>query len=139
MILVYFYSPRIRAWRQYGLTLTQVSALVVIREYPEHKIPLKKLEQELHVSQPTVAGIVNRHEQSNVALRRHGGCGNRDRTQGHADHQSALRRTRSGHSAAPRLLRRLRKHPAVQRYRIVRLSFTHPKSQDRSSYESCRQ
>ena len=54
------------ALRQYDLTLTQFSALVLIREYPEEKMPLKKLEQLLHVSQPTVAGIVNRLAQKGL-------------------------------------------------------------------------
>ena len=54
------------ALRQHDLTLTQVSALVVMQEYGEKKIPLKKLEQLLHVSQPTVNGIVSRLAQKGM-------------------------------------------------------------------------
>ena len=56
------------ALRQYDLTLTQVSVLVILMEYPEEKIPLKTLERLLHVAQPTVAGIVNRLVQKGMIV-----------------------------------------------------------------------
>lgn len=46
-------------FRQYGLTLRQIRVLSFLYQKGE-KVPLKAIEAEFHISQPTVAGIMQR-------------------------------------------------------------------------------
>ncbi|MDO5377660.1 MAG: MarR family transcriptional regulator [Clostridia bacterium] len=52
--------------RAENITSAQVGALLVLHESPEGRLPLKELEQRLHVSQATAAGIVVRLEQKGM-------------------------------------------------------------------------
>ncbi len=54
------------AMRKQGLTFTQVSALLTLLNFPEHKATLKELEKALHVAQSTTVGIINRLEQKDL-------------------------------------------------------------------------
>lgn len=49
--------------RPYGITMVQVTALILLSQKERHEMPLKELEHELHVAQSTAAGIVMRLEQ----------------------------------------------------------------------------
>lgn len=53
------------AMRPQGLTMAQLGVLLVLYDFPEGELPLKELEQTLHVAQSTAAGIVARLEQKN--------------------------------------------------------------------------
>lgn len=48
--------------RSSGLTLAQMSAVMMIRDTYEKQMPLKELEKALSVAQSTAAGIVSRLE-----------------------------------------------------------------------------
>ncbi len=49
--------------RKSDLTMTQMNALLILRNNNEKPMPLKDLERALHVAQSTAAGIINRLEQ----------------------------------------------------------------------------
>lgn len=55
-----------KAVHEQGLTVTQTAALVILESSKERQMPLKRLEQELHVAQSTAAGIVSRLEQKRL-------------------------------------------------------------------------
>ena len=46
--------------KEADMTMAQQSVLVVLEEQPEHRLPLKVLEQKLMLSQSTVVGLVAR-------------------------------------------------------------------------------
>ncbi len=50
------------AMRPQDITMTQLSVLVTLRRSPGREMPLKELEQSLHVAQSTAAGVVSRLE-----------------------------------------------------------------------------
>lgn len=52
--------------RAEDITSAQVGALLILHEVPEGYLPLKELEQRLHVSQATAAGLVVRLEQKGL-------------------------------------------------------------------------
>ncbi|WP_294578221.1 MarR family winged helix-turn-helix transcriptional regulator [uncultured Thomasclavelia sp.] len=54
------------ALRKHNLTLSQLSALMLLTEAPNNELSLKKLEQLLQVSQPNVAGLVLRLEKKKM-------------------------------------------------------------------------
>ena len=53
--------------RSEDLTVVQFAALLELDHSPEKQLPLKTLEQRLHVAQSTTAGIVSRLEQKGLA------------------------------------------------------------------------
>ena len=48
--------------KNYDLTMSQMGALLFLREKPSKSMSLKELEKELHVAQSTAAGIASRLE-----------------------------------------------------------------------------
>lgn len=49
--------------RSYGITMSQITTLILLSQKEHHEMPLKELEHKLHVAQSTAAGIVMRLEQ----------------------------------------------------------------------------
>jgi len=54
------------ALRPHNLTMTQMHMLLILDEASGGQLPLKDLEQRLHVAQSTAAGIVSRLEQKGL-------------------------------------------------------------------------
>lgn len=54
------------ALKEHDLTLSQLSALLILRDRPEKELTLKELERFMQVSQPAVAGIVTRLEKKDL-------------------------------------------------------------------------
>lgn len=52
--------------RESGLTVSQAGILSVLSSSGEDGMPLKKLEERLHIAQPTAAGIIRRMVQSGL-------------------------------------------------------------------------
>lgn len=52
--------------KRYRLTDSQLRYLIFLYENQSRKIPMKKLEEQFQVAQPTVAGIVRRLEEKNL-------------------------------------------------------------------------
>lgn len=50
--------------RRYGLTTSQAGILVILDQAGPAGMPLKALEEKLHVKQPTAAGIISRMAKS---------------------------------------------------------------------------
>lgn len=55
------------AMRSLNITAAQLDVLLELSRVPEKQLPLKELEQRLHVAQSTAAGIVVRLEQKGFA------------------------------------------------------------------------
>ncbi len=55
------------ALRTVGLTLSQLTVLYQLEASPNGELPLKELEKQLQVAQPTAAGIITRLEQKGFA------------------------------------------------------------------------
>ena len=49
--------------RNQGLTMTQLSTLMMLKEFPENRAPMKELEKKMRLAQSTMAGVVKRLEQ----------------------------------------------------------------------------
>lgn len=52
--------------RSQGLTATQAGTLLELYHAPERQLPMKDLEERLHVAQSTVVGIISRLEQKKL-------------------------------------------------------------------------
>ncbi|MCH3914534.1 MAG: MarR family transcriptional regulator [Acidaminococcaceae bacterium] len=52
--------------RSSDLTFSQITTLVLVAETPGKQLSLKKIQEALHIAQPTVTGIVARLKQKNM-------------------------------------------------------------------------
>lgn len=56
-----------RAFRSFGVTVTQMRALIIIHDAGT-PIPEKQLEESLHISQPSTVGLVRRMESKGLIM-----------------------------------------------------------------------